>query len=189
TRVGINYYIMKHTLISFQSLLIGTLFSLLAFFSCKQNDAVDNLGKNNNTPKARESVTIGYINDEEEFVPIENEHIVAYYQHIEHLSSSAILEDFEVREEVDNGTTHYYLYNHGIDGNDHAKIVSNLSVYNNDPTTLALAGKTCTCKSESCIEAWGCDASLTAGGSCSCSPCTGEGSKCEKTSTTSSLSA
>lgn len=145
--------------------------------------------KSTAAPHSSASVKLGYVNKAGAFVAIQNEHLLAYYKHMGILGSAATIEDFEIKEITESGVTYYFLYSHGIDGEYHAKVVSNLTPYNNNPGTLQLQGKICACKSKNCTTASGCDVSLTPLGSCSCTACSGEGSACEKTSSVSSLTA
>jgi len=181
--------IMKKTSVAIL-LSVLTLLSIWGIQSCERYRSGGENSKGQQAAVGKQLPTIGYEKQNGSFVEISESDLVEFYKFLGLVTSEANISSIEVKDFVDDSTqnTYYIVYCSGTDGTLHVKISGLLEAFNGDPNTLKLVGKTCTCKSVNCTEAWGCDASLTYSGACSCSPCTGEGATCEKTSTvTSSL--
>lgn len=126
---------------------------------------------------------IGYLDEGNQFVPVSENALKAFFRHILHLPDDMGLQDHTLLEQYDPGQQNYVYAIKMISADQTLRIGMEVQPYAGGYIVNAgTAGTTCTCKTVSCSSNWGCDSEVI-GGACKCSPCTGD---CEKTTTTTS---
>lgn len=171
------------------ALLICCAFSLtlLFYIGCsKKGDNSNGVQKTmSDSTAATINGTIGYLDSANNFVPVSDSALTAFFRKIFDIDSNVHFQKPYIIRQVDTADNNAIVYTAKCTSRDGVIKISSLLKQVQGAAMYALSGKSCKCTSNSCSGNWGCDALIFAG-MCNCSPC--DVGDCKKESSATSLS-